>query len=130
MAWVFQDEATEFTNNVRRSLGTGVKALAPALWWWEVANVILAAERTKRLSAEDARQHLSLLRSLPIEIDDQSVSQAWSTTMLLARTHKLTSYDASYLELALRRGLPLASLDKQLRSAAKIEKVSVLPASV
>ncbi len=130
MSWVFKDEATDFGQELRRSLGQGAKAFVPALWRWEVANVILSGERSKRLSIADASQHLLLLACLPIEIDDGAVSQSWIATHLLARTHKLTSYDAAYLELASRRGLPLASLDGQLREAAKLEKVNLLPAKL
>jgi len=128
MTWVFKDEATEFSSELRRSLGQGSKCYVPALWRWEVGNVILSGERNRRLSIADASQHLLLLACLPIEVDDGSVSQVWSVTHLLARTHKLTSYDASYLELAMRRGLPLASLARDLREAAKREKIKLLPA--
>jgi predicted nucleic acid-binding protein len=127
MAWVFRDEATNFSLELRRSLGQGAKACVPALWRWEVANVLLSSERSKRILAADASQHLSLLASLPIEVDDTAFAQAWGATHLLARKHKLTSYDAAYLELAQRRGLPLASHDDELRAAAKAEKIKILP---
>jgi len=127
MTWVFKDEATEFSSELRRTLGTGARAFVPPLWRWEVGNVILSSERSKRLGVAEASQHLLLLACLPIEIDDASTAQTWSATHLLARTHKLTSYDAAYLEVAIRRGLPLASLDADLRAAAKSEKVPLLP---
>lgn len=130
MTWIFKDEATDFSSDLRRTLGTGAKAFVPPLWRWEVGNVLLTAERSKRLGVAEASQHLLLLSCLPIEIDDASIGQTWSATHLLARTHKLTSYDAAYLELAVRRGLPLASFDSTLRSAAKAEKVPLLPAKI
>jgi predicted nucleic acid-binding protein len=130
MTWVFKDEATVFSSELRKTLGTGSKAFVPPLWRWEVANVILSAERCKRLAVAEASQHLLLSACLPIQIDDASIGQTWSTTHLLARAHKLTSYDASYLEVAIRRGLALATLDSSLRTAAKNEKVPLLPAKV
>jgi predicted nucleic acid-binding protein len=127
MTWVFKDEMTEFTSELRRSFSKGAQAFVPHLWQWEVSNVLLSAERSKRLSLAEASQHLLLLACLPIHADEGSHAETWKTTHLLARSHKLTSYDAAYLELALRRGLPLATLDASLRSAAKKESVDLLP---
>lgn len=127
MAWLFKDEAGPATDKLLDSLGSGASAFVPALWRWEVSNVLLLAERKKRLDKSDAASHLSHLSALPIEVDEGAAAQAWSATYLLAQKHRLTSYDAAYLELAIRRGLPVASLDAALRAAAKVEKVAVLP---
>jgi len=125
MAWVLKDEATAETDGILDSLGQGAKAFVPALWHWEIANALLSVERRKRATRIEVGRHLTLLKSLPIEIDEAAVHEAWTTAHLLAQQYKLTSYDAAYLELALRRDLPLASLDAELQVAAKAEKVEV-----
>ena len=85
------------------------------------------AERRKRITASDVHQHSRLLKLLPIEIDHAALDESWSATMLLARNYELTSYDAAYLEISVRRGVALGSLDKELRTAANAEKVPLLP---
>lgn len=130
MAWLLKDEAALSTDLVLDLLGQGAIAFVPALWRWEVSNVLLLAERKKRITKGEVNSHFSLLSSLPIEYDEVAISQAWNATHILAQEHKLTSYDAAYLELALRRELPLASLDAELRAASKAEKVEVLPARI
>jgi predicted nucleic acid-binding protein len=124
LAWVLKDEATPETDRVLDSLGHGTKAFVPPLWRWEVGNALLNVERQKRATSAETSGHLLLLESLPVEVDEAALGQAWTATHLLARKHNLTSYDAAYLELALRRGLPLASFDKELLMAAKMERVS------
>lgn len=126
-AFVLKDEATPATDAVLDSLGEGTKACAPALWRWEVANLLLMAERRKRLTSADRHRHLTQLKTLPVEMDEAAVEEAWNATPLLAQKHKLSSYDAAYLELAIRRGLPLGTLDKELRKAAQQEGIPLLP---
>jgi predicted nucleic acid-binding protein len=128
LAWVLKDETTAETDKVLDSLGRGAKAFVPALWRWEIANGLLTVAKHKRATTTEVNGHLLRLRSLPIEIDETAPEQAWSLTHSLAQKHKLTSYDAAYLELAIRRGLPLATLDSDLIAAAKAEKVDLLPA--
>jgi len=127
MAFVLSDEATEATDKILDSFGQGAKAFSPSLWRWEVANVLLMAERRKRLTVADANRHLLLLQGLPVEIDDGASREAWSGSLALSRKHQITVYDAAYLELALRRNLPLGTLDGDLRKAAKAEGVKLLP---
>jgi predicted nucleic acid-binding protein len=127
LAWVMKDEAGPETDKILDSLGRGAKAFVPALWHWEIANALLGAEKRKRATKTEINAHLLLLRSLPIEVDEVAINQAWGATHLLAQQHALTSYDAAYLELAIRRGLPLATLDEALQAAAIIEKVQLLP---
>ena len=93
-----------------------------------MANALLTVERRKRATMAEVNGHLLRLRSLPIEMDEAAADQAWSVTHSLAHKHKLTSYNAAYLELAIRRGLPLATLDSDLVTAARMEKVDLLPA--
>jgi predicted nucleic acid-binding protein len=127
MAFVFQDEATAETDKILDSFGRGVEAIAPPLWRWEIGNALLMAERRKRLTPAETVRHLQALEMLPIEADEDASRRAWDASLLLARAHKLTLYDAAYLELATRRGFPLGSLDRSLRTAARAEGVRLLP---
>jgi predicted nucleic acid-binding protein len=127
MAFVLRDESSAATDAVLDRLGQGAKAFVPALWRWEVANVLLMAERRGRIASADAHRHMLHLKNLPIEVDEASWDEAWSAVHLLAQKHSLTAYDAAYLEAAIRHGAPLGSLDKELRAAAKAEKVPLLP---
>lgn len=127
MAWCFGDEATPGTKAVQDRLLTEA-AVVPAHWFSEVANVLLAAERRSRISRAGSQEFLGELRRVVIEVDDQSPDCAWAEVMTLARRHALTMYDAAYLELAIRRRLPLASLDADLGKAARAEGLLVLGA--
>jgi len=125
-AWCFADEASEPAWAILERLQGG-RAHVPALWLWETANVLVHAERRGRISPAAIRTYLGLLEGLPISIDQPSTAaSAWHDSLALARSHRLTSYDAAYLELALRRGLPLATCDKALQAAARLEGVALL----
>lgn len=124
--WCFADEATAESWAILELLQTA-RAQVPALWLWETANVLVQAERRGRISPAAIRTFLGLLEALPISVDQPSTVSAWHDTLALARSHRLTSYDAAYLELALRRGLPLASRDQALQAAARAEGVPLLP---
>jgi predicted nucleic acid-binding protein len=102
-------------------------ALVPALRVWEVANVLTLAARRGRIGGGDVAARLALMTALPIRVDDEGVARAWRETALLAQAETLTVYDAAYLELALRMGADLATLDTELRSAAVRVGVRVLP---
>jgi len=97
--------------------------VVPQLWWYEVRNTLIVSERRGRLTPVDTSGFLRDLGDMLIEVD-QEPSDA--SVLALARTHTLTVYDAAYLELAIRRGLPLATLDKDLLKAAKKERVPLL----
>ena len=118
MAWCFDDEATPYTDGVRDRLAE-VRAIVPSLWSLEVANAAIVGERRKRLDEARTLRFVALLNGLPIVIDDETAAKAWSETMHLARAYNLSAYDAAYLELAIRRGLPLACLDGKLKTAAE-----------
>lgn len=117
-AWFFADESNDYADAVATSLIKSA-ALVPALWALEVANTLLVGERRGRSTASQASAFLARLASLPITLEDQTVTAAWSGAMAIARDHQLSAYDAAYLELALREGLPLATLDTKLQAAAK-----------
>ncbi|MHB1560117.1 MAG: type II toxin-antitoxin system VapC family toxin [Isosphaeraceae bacterium] len=117
MAWYFKDEATPYTNAVRAALATE-RAAVPALWPLEVANVLLMGERRKRSTQAKATKWLHFLSALPIAVDTQTPALAFDPILNLTRSHKLTAYDAAYLELAMRLGVPLAARDDALEKAA------------
>lgn len=117
LAWLFEDERTDSADAVLdRVIATG--ASAPSLWRLEVANGLQAALRRGRIDVAFRDASLTDLRALAITIDRETDEQAWGTTLHLADRHRLTLYDASYLELAQRLDLPLATLDQELRCAA------------
>lgn len=117
LTWCFEDERTPATLAVLdQVVQTG--ATAPALWPLEVLNALAMAERRKRLTAVQRHHLAGFLRDLPITLDPETAGQAWTMTARLAEQHRLTVYDATYLELAQRLGLPLATLDQELRAAA------------
>lgn len=100
-------------------------AVVPALWPIEVGNTLVVAERRRRITAPVIDRILAELVALPIAIDEQPALLSWAACVSLAIRHRLTVYDATYLELAIRLHLPLATLDKDLREAAKAEGVTV-----
>lgn len=118
VSWYFDDEATAYTRAVLKELNTA-EAFVPAIWPLEFSNVLLMAERRKRLKQADTTHILSITRSLPITVEQEEPGRLWAETLQLARAERLTIYDASYLDLAMRNGLPLATLDKALRRAAR-----------
>jgi predicted nucleic acid-binding protein len=125
LAWAYSDETTQPVTQIFDLLIQG-GAWVPGLWRLEVANVLEMSVRRKRHDRTFRDATLADLAQLPIQVDIQTDQQAWSATLRLAERHQLTLYDAAYLELALRRNLPLATLDDDLRHAANAEKVQVL----
>jgi predicted nucleic acid-binding protein len=125
MAWCFLDEATPTTVELfHRTMNES--ALVPSLWYLEVTNTLTLSERKARLNSTQVGEFISLIHSFDIEVEFQDTEQVFSRLVPLCRTHGLTSYDALYLDLAMRRQLPLATLDEQLRKAAKKAGVKVL----
>ncbi len=116
MSWLFADESHEGADALRESLPDD-PAVAPALWPVEVANVLLVARRRRRIAASDWPAVAGHLESIPVEIDPSTLQGALGRALPLADRHGLSVYDAMYLELAARRGLPLATLDRRLAEA-------------
>jgi predicted nucleic acid-binding protein len=98
-------------------------AFVPSLWWFEIRNLLVINERRKRITAADSASFLRVLSSFPIEIDEEPDEDA---IFGFARRHQLSFYDATYLEIAHRKGLPLATLDKALRTAAEAAGIPLL----
>ncbi len=118
MAWYFTDESDPYADRVARQLPDRV-ALVPLNWPLEVANTLLIGERRKRSTQTQAAKFIRNLSALPITVDDETNLYAWNTILSLARDQNLTAYDAAYLELAIRRNLPMATLDDKLKTAAQ-----------
>ncbi|MDE3168691.1 MAG: type II toxin-antitoxin system VapC family toxin [Acidobacteriota bacterium] len=118
MTWLFSDEATPKTAALLKRLASET-ALVPAWWFVEITNVLALAERKRRIAPVHSDAFIADLSTLGIERDDDAPDRAFSNLLLLCRTHQLTSYDAIYLDLAIRRNLPLATLDDDLRRAAR-----------
>ncbi|HZW93967.1 MAG TPA: type II toxin-antitoxin system VapC family toxin [Candidatus Eremiobacteraceae bacterium] len=127
LAWIYANETTDPVLRVFDLLKVE-GAWVPALWRWEVANALQMNVRRGRHGEHFRDNALAALTLFSIRTDVVSEQQAWGKPVVLAERHKLTVYDAAYLELALRRRLPFATLDKDLRSAASTEKVELLGA--
>ncbi len=123
LAWLLPDEHNQEAEVIRQEIENGADAWIPVHWWLEVGNALLMAERRGRITAEQATQALTLLDSLSLEEDEETAEQIPARTFSLARKHRLTLYDAAYLELAQRRVASLASFDSQLLDAAAKEGV-------
>ncbi len=125
MAWLFHDEATPKTIALLNRLATET-ALVPGWWFIEITNVLALAERKGRITPAQSDALIADLSKLGIERDDEAPARAFTHLLGLCRQHRLTSYDAIYLDLAVRRSLPLATLDDDLRKTAKQLGVGLL----
>ncbi len=125
LAWFFADERTAAADAVLTQVAES-GALAPSLWRLEVANALQMAVRRNRIDSSFRDATLADLRALLVHIDADTDRQAWASTLHLAERFRLTLYDAAYLELAQRTGLPLATLDQELREAAGLLGVILL----
>ena len=101
------------------------EAIVPNLWHLEATNVLRSAEKRGELEPGEVECFIAQLESLPIHVDPLTAQQAFSRTLGLSRAYQLSSYDAAYLELAMREGLPLATLDRDLIKAARKADVTL-----
>lgn len=127
MRWLLESPKKSdqtYAENVLRAMSEQ-DALVPNLWHLEVTNVVLGAEKRGDTTMGESEKFITQLESLPIHVDAITAHQAFSRVINLARTYQLSSYDAAYLELAIREGLAIATLDKDLRKAAKKAEVAL-----
>lgn len=117
LAWCFQDEATPATMLLLEKL-SDEEAFVPALWFLEVGNILLGAQRKSRISSAKTVEFINLLEVLNIQVDSHMATRGFYEILSLASSQNLTTYDAAYLELAMRLGIPLATKDHQLQDAA------------
>jgi predicted nucleic acid-binding protein len=128
LSWIFQDERTIAGMKLLDEISQD-GAIVPALWRLEIANALQMAVKRGRISVALRDHALRRFEQLPIEVDSETDGQAWRGTLQLSDHHRLTLYDAAYLELALRRGLPIATRGQDLENAAQVAGVIVLPTS-
>ncbi|MFO1070488.1 MAG: type II toxin-antitoxin system VapC family toxin [Geminicoccaceae bacterium] len=126
IAWCIEDETSPVLDLLLEDVRDG-GATVPQLWPLEIGNVLLKAVRRGRLTPADMAVRLELLQALPISIDDQTAALGLRDIVTLARAESLSTYDAAYLELSMRLGVPLATRDRQLRDAAARNGVQLLP---
>jgi len=126
VAWCFEDEATKFTEGVLDLLSAGAEAVVPSIWPLEVSNALLVAERRKRIALAKVTALLVRIAGLPISVMPTDAKRAFEQILPMARQQGLSQYDAAYLELAVREGLALATLDGELQRAAKATGVELL----
>jgi predicted nucleic acid-binding protein len=117
LSWCFSDEADAYAEATLQAL-RGAEARAPSLWPFEVANGLWMGQRRGRLDVTETREALSALAALPIHVETATHQRALGAVLDLASQEGLTVYDATYLDLAQREGLPLATLDQQIRQVA------------
>ncbi len=125
MAWCFQDEANPYADAVLEQLTTS-GVTVPASWPLEVGNILLAAERNNRLSEADITRLVALLKKLPLTVEQDTPLRAMGEILMLAREHRLSTFEASYLDLAMRGSMALATLNQNLRYAATKCRVPIL----
>ena len=126
VAWAVHSQASNATDQLLERVATGMSLVVPTLWPFEVANSLLVLFRRKRILAEERDQALGALARLPLVVDDEGCRLAFERISKLAAEIGLSVYDAAYLELALRRKLPLASRDDALCHAAGDCRVKLL----
>lgn len=123
IAAILVEDRTPEARDIVRSAVAGL--VVPFLWPLEVGNVLLLGERRGRFSAERRDAHMRYLAAMPVTVDREGQNHAWGATTELARRHRLTLYDAAYLELAVRLRVPLATFDATLARAAGAEGVAL-----
>lgn len=123
LPWFFADEADGYADGILHLLASE-EATAPAVWPLEVVNGLVGAERRGRLTSDDVSSALAMLGELEIAVEQET--PALTAVLAVAREYRLTAYDAAYLELAMRRNLPLATNDRDLAAAAKLAGVGTV----
>ena len=119
LCWYFEDQRTHYSEAVFDCLARGNEGLVAPLFPYEVLNSLVVAWRQKSISPAQLDTFLGDLKDLPLEVAMDGIGRAYTSLLRMCREHQLSSYDAAYLDLALFEGLPLATLDKNLRAAAR-----------
>ena len=127
LAWCFPDEASEYADRILVAL-EGHAILVPALWSVEITNAVLVAERRKRIKQPEMQRFVELLDGLTVLMDSRSVTESVSNILPLAREYGLSAYDAAYLDVAIRHGAPLATLDSKLQRAGEKAGIEIFKA--
>jgi predicted nucleic acid-binding protein len=118
-AWCFEDQSTPYTDAVLQAVIDGADVIVPAIWRLEVVNALVVAERRKKVAPEKSARFVWDLQQFSISVDLDGLDQVFRFVLDQARLHQRSAYDASYLELAWRRSLPLATKDEPLRKVAE-----------
>jgi predicted nucleic acid-binding protein len=126
LSWCFPDEQTELSILVLDWLKAGDDAVVPAFWSVEVLNTLIIGERRGRINPEQTRAFLGELRTLGLALDSASLEEVFGNVQNISRAQRLSPYDALYVELALRKHCPLATLDQPQKSAARALGVECL----
>ena len=126
LPWCFEDEPSAYAEGVLDLLGQEFEAVVPAVWPLEITNALLSALRKKRITQTKAVSFLERLRGLPIAVEEASLARVFDHIFLQSQASQVTSYDGSYLELAMRKHVPLATLDEPLLKAAQALGVEIL----
>jgi predicted nucleic acid-binding protein len=124
LAWCFPDESSNYADRVLGALEAQM-IIVPAVWPLEIANALLVGERRKRIRPPEVRRFVELLKGLNIVEDAQSVADTVNNILPMAREYDLSSYDAAYLDVAVRQDLPLATLDGALQKAARKSGIKI-----
>ncbi|MGL4461220.1 MAG: type II toxin-antitoxin system VapC family toxin [Planctomycetia bacterium] len=123
-SWFFVDEKNDYADAIAAA-SEGLEFWVPNLWHLEVANALRSSERRSRCTPQDVDCWLAILARWNLRVDSETAAQAWTGALSLARQHNLTVYDASYLELAVRRSLPIATFDADLLRSAPLVGVAL-----
>lgn len=127
LPWCFPDEEDKKAERVAERIAVGDRVVVPAFWRHEMLNALLVGERRRRLTPELTQAFIEDLQRLPVDVDVHADSDTvFATTHALCRKHRLTAYDAAYLEIALRENIALATLDEELKRAAVADGVLLL----
>jgi predicted nucleic acid-binding protein len=126
LAWCFEDETTDEIKRLFRRFSAGDSAIVPAHWPIEVSNVLLLAQRRRRISPNLCNQYWDQFSDLPIDVDLPLSMSDMNRVLAVSEKHGLTTYDGAYVDLAIRQGAELASLDASMTRAAKAEGVALL----
>ena len=125
MSWAFEDETNSYADAILGKLSDS-SAIVPSIWPLEVVNVLLVAERGKRLKQADSVRFIALLSQLPIFVEQEWPDYRMEELLAVGRANNLSSYDASYLYMAMRKGLPIATLDQKLIAAAQGVEIALV----